>query len=445
MNGILGLSELTLQTELTGEQRENIETVMRCGESLLDLINDLLDLSRIEAGKMTFEAVDFELADCFDRTLAILSPRAADQAIELRQEIAADVPPFLHGDPARLRQVLINLVGNAIKFTDDGSVVISASASPGLDDEVTLHVVVRDTGIGIPADRLESIFQSFVQADGTTTRSYGGTGLGLSISQQLIERMGGRIWVESEVGHGSTFGFALPLARAATRPSPPADPPAIAPADGGRAPREIRVLLVEDTPVNIRLARTILERYGCEVRVALDGRQALDALDDESFDLVFMDVQMPVMDGLEADPQDPRARDAGPRPAADRRTDRARDAHRPGALPRSGHGRLPVEAGPSGRPAIRGADLGGRRGSRGGRVSADRVVAPRGRGVRSRRKSRSANRGRSPRPGRRRPPVRAASAGARKPFPGPAFPPTEQGATRTKHGLRARPLRAGAS
>jgi PAS domain S-box-containing protein len=317
MNGILGMTELALRTNPAPEQREYLHGVKTSAEALLTVINDILDFSKIEAGKLDFESLDFSLRDTLACALRPLTVPAHAKGLELACEVAPDVTDGLVGDPGRLRQVLLNLAGNAVKFTERGEVVVevkrlstddtdkaekkggrppSSSSVPSVSSVDTLLFSVRDTGIGIPKEKLGLIFQPFTQADGSTTRKYGGTGLGLTISQRLVELMGGRLWVESELGRGSTFYFTalLGLARGPVACSPP---PAPTPA---AAPRALRVLLAEDNAVNQVVAAQLLKSEGHEVTVAGDGRAALAALARQPFDVVLMDVQMPEMDGLEA-------------------------------------------------------------------------------------------------------------------------------------------------
>jgi signal transduction histidine kinase/DNA-binding response OmpR family regulator len=307
MNGILGMTELLLDTPLTAEQREHLGTVKGCADGLLTILNDILDFSKIEAGKLDLEAVPFSLRDCLGEALPALALRAEQKGVELAFPVAADVPDRLVGDPVRLRQIVVNLVGNAIKFTSAGEVVLSvgqaASLSPGDPDKlaacptgVHLQFSVRDTGIGIPADKQGLLFQAFSQADGSTTRRYGGTGLGLAISARLVALMGGQIWLESEAGMGSTFHFT---ARFAVQEGPSPEPIAAEEA----MLRRLRVLAVDDNPTNRRLLEEVLGKWQMTPTVVDSGPAALAALEKnrragEPFALVLIDACMPEMDGF---------------------------------------------------------------------------------------------------------------------------------------------------
>ena len=306
MNGILGMTELTLDTELTIEQREYLETVKTSADSLLSIINDILDFSKIEAGKLDLEAIDFNLRDVLGETIKPLSLRAHEKGLDLAYHVSAEAPDAVVGDPGRLRQILINLVGNAIKFTQQGRVVIDVTVDAKTEHQVKLHFAVTDTGIGISPEKQRTVFEAFSQADGSNTRLYGGTGLGLTISSQLVELMGGRIWLESVVGQGSTFHFIVQLG--CQRVLETFDPalfsslnssfPAMDHSIRGRR-KCLRVLLAEDNLVNQRLAAKFLQKQGHAVVKANNGREALSLLEEESFDLVLMDIQMPGMDGFE--------------------------------------------------------------------------------------------------------------------------------------------------
>ena len=297
MNGVIGMTELALDTALTREQREYLDMVKSSADSLLSLLNDILDFSKIEAGKLDFETIEFSLRDTLDDTMKALSLRADQKGLELACHIPPDAPDALLGDPARLRQILVNLVGNAIKFTTSGEVVVRVLTASAGRGEVALDVSVTDTGVGIPPEKQRAIFDAFTQADSSMTRTYGGTGLGLTISTRLVELLGGRLSVESEVGRGSTFRFT---ARFALQKSPPARAAAIDMVSLRESQRRLRVLVAEDNAVNRLLAVRLLEKGGHEVVVAATGTAALEALENQSFDLVLMDMQMPEMGGLEA-------------------------------------------------------------------------------------------------------------------------------------------------
>jgi two-component system sensor histidine kinase/response regulator len=307
INGIVGMTELALGTELTWGQREHLETIKTCADSLLTVINDVLDFSKIEAGKLDLERVAFSPRDALAETLRTMGWRARQKGLELTCQAATDVPEWLLGDPGRLRQVVLNLVGNALKFTEQGQITLSATVEPPRVEDgerpelVWLRVAVRDTGIGIPPEKQRQIFQAFEQADSSTTRLYGGTGLGLAICAKLVSIMGGRIGVESKPGEGSTFFFSVPLERAAAPESAPVEHfvskhgQPLAPAGPS-----LSILLAEDHPVNQRVAVGLLERRGHAVTAVGDGQEAVDAIAMQRFDLVLMDVQMPRMDGLRA-------------------------------------------------------------------------------------------------------------------------------------------------
>jgi signal transduction histidine kinase/CheY-like chemotaxis protein len=303
MNGILGTAELLLSTPLTEEQREYAAIVRTSTEALLTVINDILDLSKIEAGKLELESLVFDPVRTLDGVLALLSVRARAKNLALRFTAAPDLPRHVRGDGGRLRQVLMNLVGNAIKFTSAGSVEVGACAVAPREGEPpgtpVLRFEIRDSGIGIARESLNRLFESFTQLDSSSSRRHGGTGLGLAISRQLVELMGGELGVESEPGRGSTFWFT---ARFAPASSGEAESGARQP-DPGVAPfrpNSRRVLLAEDNPVNRTVALRILRQAGFAVDAVVNGREALDALAVRPYDVILMDVQMPEMDGFQA-------------------------------------------------------------------------------------------------------------------------------------------------
>ena len=304
MNGIIGLAELMLDTDLNDTQRDQLCTVLDCANSLLTLIDDILDFSKIEAGRLSLEKIAFSPFDMLDSVSAMLTHRAAEKGLALVCEVAPDVPQVLLGDPSRLRQVIVNLAANAVKFTDSGKVDITLVMEDRNEDLATLLLAVRDTGMGIPEDRQEAIFRSFTQADGATTRKYGGTGLGLAISQDIVKLMEGDIWLESEVGVGSTFyaRLAFDIAPMGTQiETEQTAGPAAALQSLSSAVFEypVRILLVDDNRVNQVVAMGMLKKRGCEVTTAANGLEALQVLAEQSFDLVLMDVQMPELDGYE--------------------------------------------------------------------------------------------------------------------------------------------------
>jgi len=297
MNGVIGMTALVLQTDVTAEQRGYLEIVESSADSLLVIINDILDFSKMEAGKLSLDPIEFDLAASIDDIMRLLAPRAAQKKIRLAHTVAADVPARLIGDPGRWRQIVVNLVGNAIKFTERGEVVLRVELASSDSGGDTLHVSVADTGIGILAENQASIFDSFAQADASTTRKFGGTGLGLSIASQLTRLMGGRIWVESQPGVGSTFHVTIPFHLVPEDGLPLLQVSASAQPEGFRP---LRVLLAEDNAVNALLASVLLKKAGHQVTHVVTGRKALDALALSAFDLILMDVQMPVMDGTAA-------------------------------------------------------------------------------------------------------------------------------------------------
>ena len=294
MNGIVGMTELALNTDLAPVQRDYLDTVRHSAESLLVVINDILDFSKIEAGKLEIETVDFSLRTMLDETLRPLALRAHQKRLELMVDVRPDVPDALVGDPNRLRQVLINLVGNAIKFTESGEVLIRVAREAVSDRDVRLHFYVIDTGIGIPAAKQQAIFQAFTQADGSTTRRFGGTGLGLTISAQLVSLMDGMLWVESEEGRGSCFHVAVTLPLSA-KPVAPSLLPSMNELAG------ISALVVDDNATNVRILSGLLAHWGMRVTEASDRDSALNAVDaaTQAFGLIVADMHLPGTNGLD--------------------------------------------------------------------------------------------------------------------------------------------------
>jgi two-component system sensor histidine kinase/response regulator len=296
MNGVIGMTDLALDTQLTTEQREYLSLVKSSADSLLHLLDDILDFSKVEAGKLVLEETEFAIRDLFSDTLKTLAVRAQKKHLELFTRVSAQVPSLVVGDPARLRQIIVNLVGNAIKFTEQGHIIVDVELEAGGADTVRLHVFVSDTGMGIPPEKQQVIFESFAQADGSTTRRFGGTGLGLTISRHLVELMGGRIWVESQVGHGSAFHFTAGLKRAAAHGS------------GEEHLQKqllqgLQVLVVDDSPASLRILAEMLTNWRMFPVLCESGQEAMEVLEraqqsGRPFPLILLDAQMPGMDGF---------------------------------------------------------------------------------------------------------------------------------------------------
>jgi signal transduction histidine kinase/CheY-like chemotaxis protein len=300
MNGVIGMTGLLLETSLTDEQRGYAEIVNKSGENLLGLINDILDFSKIEAGKLDIEILDFDLRTALEDTANLLALQAMSKGLELICRIDPHVPTYLKGDPGRLRQIITNLVGNAIKFTHHGEIIVSASLASEDDGFVVIRFEIQDTGIGIPEGRREAIFSPFTQVDGSTTRKYGGTGLGLAITRRLAELMGGDVEVDSTPGLGSTFSFTVTLKKGSKESvSPPPDT-----ADAETVIRQrhagCHVLVADDEPINREVAQLQLEAVGLVVDTAQDGAEAVALARMTAYTAIFMDMQMPTTDGLEA-------------------------------------------------------------------------------------------------------------------------------------------------
>ncbi|MFP3982515.1 MAG: ATP-binding protein [Desulfurivibrionaceae bacterium] len=297
MNAIIGFADLLLETELDEEQADYTRTIKQSSRSLLDLINDILDLAKVEAGKLRLEETAFDLPELIASVTDMFRIQAREKGLNLKYEIDEGVPGRVRGDPNRLRQILVNLTGNAVKFTEEGQIIVKAGCEGEKDGKMLIKFLVTDTGAGISRDRIHAVFDNFTQADGSTTREYGGTGLGLSICQQLVDLMGGNIFVHSESGQGSTFCFVIPFFESAAEDR---EVKSETEKLQDRAVSGVRVLIVEDNAVNQRLVRIIAEQLGYEAEVASDGLEALERLKQRDFDIVFMDLQMPYMDGREA-------------------------------------------------------------------------------------------------------------------------------------------------
>ena len=304
MNGVIGMTSLLHDTNLDDEQRDYVNVIYSSGNTLLAVINDILDFSKIEAGKMTLEDRPFSLRAVVKESLALADAVTVEKGLELGSTVDADVPEMSVGDEIRVRQILTNLLSNAAKFTEAGSILVNVTSEPVDDGKHRVRLAVTDTGIGIPPDRIDALFNEFEQADNSTTRRFGGTGLGLSISLCLATMMGGGIEVESTEGEGSTFTVELVLGESAAGPGTTGhgeigsghepDAPLLA----ERAP--LRILLAEDNIVNQKVAKALLAREGYATDIVADGRAALEAVRATAYDLVLMDVQMPVLDGIEA-------------------------------------------------------------------------------------------------------------------------------------------------
>ncbi len=301
MNAVIGMTDLTLETELDAEQRENLQMVKQSAHHLLEIINDILDISRVESGRLDLEEEPFEFRPGFDRTMRSFLVQAREKDIDLKWEIDPTLPKTLIGDERRIRQVIYNLVNNAIKFSREGAVRVSVSREKNEGGRNALRFRVEDTGIGIPPEKLDRIFDPFYQADASSTRHFGGAGLGLAISRQLAEKMGGAIQVESEYGQGSVFTFQLPL-RGIVGGVPAGDDKPTGRGDSAaeEATRSLTILVVEDNPFNQKMAALFLEKQGHTVFTAQTGREALQILEEGAFDIVFMDIQMPEMGGIDA-------------------------------------------------------------------------------------------------------------------------------------------------
>jgi predicted ATPase/signal transduction histidine kinase/HPt (histidine-containing phosphotransfer) domain-containing protein/FixJ family two-component response regulator/tRNA A-37 threonylcarbamoyl transferase component Bud32 len=298
LNAIIGMTDLVLDSDMTANQRERIGIVRSAADALLVLVNDILDFSKIEAGGLILEEIDFDIRSLMKDIRSLLAVKAKSKNLRLRQSVGADIPRFLRGDPTRLRQILLNLGNNALKFTEEGEVSIQANLRHFLGDDAALEFSVCDTGIGIPPDKLDVIFERFSQVDSSTTRKYGGTGLGLTIASQLAKALGGEMLVESEQGNGSKFHFTARFRPG--RPVPATDTSTTEPTTAPVSLKGLKILLAEDNPFNQAVAVEVLKKEGCRVAVASTGREAVQVFDSDRFDVVLMDVEMPELDGFEA-------------------------------------------------------------------------------------------------------------------------------------------------
>ncbi len=296
MNGILGMTQLLAQTSVNDEQARYLSTLHSCGESLLVPINDILDFSKIEAGKLELEKRDFDLVAEIQNTLALYRPMIEGKGLRLVSHLADDLPRAVSGDSTRLRQIISNLLSNAIKFTHAGEIELRVTCEDGDGPSIPLHCQIRDTGIGIPADRLSRLFLAFSQADASTTRQYGGTGLGLAICKHLCQAMGGKIEVRSQPNHGTTMLFTIHLENARTG-KPPLTRPHQSSVDDLPA---LKILVVDDNEVNRVLASGLLRKLGLTPDLAKEGADAVNRVREGNYDIIFMDMQMPVMDGITA-------------------------------------------------------------------------------------------------------------------------------------------------
>lgn len=295
VNGIVGMIDLTLLTDLNEEQRENLNTAKICGKSLLNIINDILDFSKMEAGKLKIRHILFNLQNLMDKTIKSHLVSADEKGLKLVYSISPDVPHYLVGDPDRVQQVLNNLISNAVKFTEKGEIVVTVENIATSGDFIELKFLVSDTGIGIPRNAMDKLFKSFSQIDGSYTKKYKGTGLGLAISKQLVELMGGKIWVESEEGKGSTFYFTLSFKIGSQLEEKPVEQPVIY-----KSKKVLNILLAEDDYINQIVISRMLEKKGHFVDVVDNGQEAVAAHQKKQYDVILMDIQMPVMDGIEA-------------------------------------------------------------------------------------------------------------------------------------------------
>ena len=291
MNGVLGMARALQRTPLDTRQQSYVETILKSGDGLMAILNDVLDISKIEAGRMDLEVGAFDLKALGDQAVQLWSEIARSKNLELTCEASADLPQLVLGDETRVRQIVLNLISNALKFTEAGSVTLKMRAAPAADGDGGVEIIVADTGIGMNTDQMQALFRPYAQADASTARKFGGTGLGLAICRKLSSMMGGEISVESQPGAGSAFRVWLPLPEVEPEAAQVSEPEAIP---------TLRILVADDNPINQAVARAVLEAAGADVECVGDGAQALERLRIEPFDVVLMDVHMPIMDGIEA-------------------------------------------------------------------------------------------------------------------------------------------------
>ena len=291
MNGVLGMARALQRTQLDPRQHTYVETILKSGDGLMAILNDVLDMSKIEAGRMDLEVGVFDLRDLGDQAVQLWSEIARSKNLTLACEAAPDLPALVLGDETRVRQIVLNLISNALKFTETGGVTVRMRAAPAADGDGGVEIVVADTGIGMNPEQVQALFRPYAQADASTARKFGGTGLGLAICRKLSSMMGGEIGVESEAGAGSSFRVWLPLPEAESQ---------AAEATEAESLPTLRILVADDNPINQAVARAVLEAAGADVECVFDGAQALERLRVEAFDVILMDVHMPIMDGIEA-------------------------------------------------------------------------------------------------------------------------------------------------
>jgi PAS domain S-box-containing protein len=299
MNAIIGMTGLLLDESLTDNQKEDVEIIRRSGDTLLTIINNILDLTKIESGMMELDHQSFDLRDCLEVSLDMVAVDAKKKGLKIECIFEGHLPTMMLGDPTRINQILINLLNNAVKFTEKGTIKVHVSGKTVDSNNYEIHFAVTDTGIGIPMDKMQRLFQSFCQVDASTARRYGGTGLGLAISKRLAELMGGKMWVESEVGNGSTFHFTIAL-EPTTSDLIEINRPTSTAQEQENLDKSLSILLAEDNVVNQIVTQKMLSKLGHRSDVAANGFEVLQALERQHYDVILMDVQMPEMDGLEA-------------------------------------------------------------------------------------------------------------------------------------------------